>query len=99
MAETQEMSDNSDTPEDDYFDEEEIIKYYFSRGFGYNEILLFLEKYHNIQWSYRTLLRRLRSYGLSRRQQGDVSTTHNMVRQRISEMINGPGSSGGYRSI
>ena len=48
MAETEEMSDNSDTPEDDYFDEEEIIKYYFSRGFGYNEILLFLEKYHNI---------------------------------------------------
>ena len=49
-------------------DEEEIlIKYYFYCGYEYKDILDFLVTYHNIEISERTLHRRLRMYGLSRR--------------------------------
>ena len=50
-------------------DEESLVKYYFHRGFTYEEILQFLEKHHNHNISYNTLLRRLKQYGLSRKQQ------------------------------
>ena len=52
--------------------------------------------------SYSTLLRRLKAYGLSRR--GFSSSVHSeetveLVRQRVRAILNGPGSSGGYRSV
>ena len=43
-----------------------IVNYFFC-GYDYNEILLFLSKYHNCEMSYSTLLRRLKEYGLQRR--------------------------------
>lgn len=52
--------------------------------------------------SYSTLLRRLKAYGLGRRSfltKDDSKSTIQTVRQRVSEIINGPGSSGGYRTI
>ncbi|XP_028418162.1 uncharacterized protein LOC114543332 [Dendronephthya gigantea] len=80
------------------FDEESLIKYYYHRGFAYKEILKFLEKHHNHCISYCTLLRRLQHYGLRRKQQV-TDNTINLVRERISTIIDGPGSSEGYRSL
>ena len=56
---------NVDEDEDDT--EEVLIKYYFYRGYQYKDILDFLATYHNIEISERTLHRRLRMYGLSRK--------------------------------
>ena len=63
---TSSFSDRSDSDPDESqcdqesFDEEEVLKYYFHRGFTYQEILLFLCERHQHQLSYSTLLRRLR---------------------------------------
>lgn len=91
-------SDDSDSETECNFDEEAIITYYFNRGFEYNEILLFLVKYHNHHISYSTLLRRLRQYGLSRQKQPSEEVLKE-VRKRIKEIIDGPGSMGGYRTV
>ena len=79
------------------FDEEAVIKYYFNRGFEYQEIILFLVKnYDSI--SYSTLLRKLKQYGLSRRNLNRENQVGD-VRKRIEEIVSGPGSAGGYRSV
>ncbi len=52
--------------------------------------------------SYRTLCRRLKSYGLYRRGFNERDNSEDIlevVRQRISEIINGAGSCGGYRTV
>ena len=95
-----------DTLDDEYeeennpanFNEEDLITYYFNRGFQYEEIIQFLGKYYNLSMSYSTLLRRLKQYGLKRRDQltDDLFTR---ARVRISDIINGPGSAGGYRTV
>ena len=48
-------------------DEETVIKYYFQRGFSYEEIIHFLAKRHDHEISNSTLLRRLKTYELKRR--------------------------------
>eukprot|EP00794_Sanderia_malayensis_P006763 gene6763-7524_t len=80
------------------FNEEDLIRYYFNRGFKYEEIIQFLAKYYNHSISYSTLLRRLKQYGLKRRDQltNDIFIR---ARARISDIINGPGSAGGYRTV
>lgn len=95
-------SDDSFEEDENNFDEESIIKYYFQRGFSYEEITLLLAERHGHKISQSTLLRRLKVYGLSRR--GFVNKENSdsiieKVRLRMNEIINGPGSSGGYRSI
>ena len=45
-------------------EEEEAIRFYFYRGFDYSAILQFLQRYHAITMCYRTLLNRLKLYGL-----------------------------------
>ncbi|KAJ7382089.1 hypothetical protein OS493_037149 [Desmophyllum pertusum] len=67
-------------------DEETIIKYYFQRGFSYEEIILLLAKRHDHEISYSTLLRRLKAYGLSRRgffKKDDYNEVIDVVRQHI----------------
>ena len=91
-------SDDSDSDTELNFDEEGIITYYFNRGFEYSEIILFLVKHHNHHISYSTLLRRLRQYGLSRQKQPSEDELK-AVRKRIEEIIDGPGSMGGYRTV
>lgn len=59
-------SDNEEDGDEDNT-EEVFIKYYFYRGYQYKDILDFLATYYNIEISKRTLHRRLRMYGLSRR--------------------------------
>ena len=83
-------------------DEETIIKYYFQRGFSYEEIIHFLAKRHDREVSYSTLLRRLKTYGLKRRnffKADNSDEVLEVVRQRIIEIIHGPGSCGGYRTV
>ena len=41
-------------------DEEGLIRYYFFRGFEYEEMRLFVLKNHNIEISLRTLKRRIK---------------------------------------
>ena len=47
--------------------EETIIKYCFKRGLSYEEIIEFLAKRHDHGIRYSTLLRRLKTYGLKRK--------------------------------
>ena len=93
------LSETAESEEE--FDEKETIKYYFSCGDDYNEILLFLSKHHNCKMSCSTLLRRLEDYGLQRRHLVGprFENTFQRVQARIRELVNGPGSSMGYRAI
>ena len=63
----EDVGDDAEDADQEELDEENLIKYYFQRGFSYQEIILFLAKRHNIEMSYSTLLRRMKLYGLSRR--------------------------------
>ena len=94
---------NSDSIDETFEDnEEEVLKYYFFRGFTYEEILLFLAQRHQCTMSYSTLLRRLKQYGLMRRgvtNKDSFENTFLQVQRRIAELINGPGSVMGYRAI
>ena len=53
--------------------ERELIEHYFHKGFRYKEIVLLLEKYHNISMNVRTLKRRLSAYDLKRRNEFDAN--------------------------
>ena len=78
------------------YDERVVITEYFKKGFEYSAIVEMLEKEHNVTMSIRTLKSRLNEYGLKRR---NVVYDEGVVRQRIDELLNGPGCMGGYRSI
>ena len=74
------MEDSSeDSDSEAEFDEESIIKYYFNHGHTYEEIVLLLNERHKHQISYSTLLRRLKSYGLSKRGFFDRDDSHNVT--------------------
>lgn len=77
-------------------DEQDLIEYYFSRGFQYTTIVDFLSKKHGIEISERTLRNRLKEYGLRRRTPNfDIDE----IRRVIQRKLNGPGNMGGYRSM
>ena len=95
---------NTSSPYDHESDNQEghenfLITYYFSRGFSYKDILLFLEAQHNHVISYRTLLRVLEQYGLYRRGKNSNYDNLKLVYQKIEEIVNGSGSSGGYQTV
>ena len=52
---------------DEDFSEEELIAFYFYRGFQYDEIRMLLSKSHNLEMSIATIKRRNKIYGLRRR--------------------------------
>ena len=95
------MSNNEEESmeEDNNFNQEKVIRYYFQRGFDYHTILQFLTKYHNFTISYRTLLRRLKTYGMKRRNKDISQITHEAVKDRIQHIINGPASCCGSRTV
>ena len=45
---------------------DELLRYYFQKGFSYKNILLFLSKYHDTEMSMRSLQQRLHGMGLKR---------------------------------
>ena len=76
--------------------ERNIIKHYFDLGYKYITIFSQLERHHNINMSMTTLKRRLNDYGLKRKKnEVDVE----QIRIFIQEIIAGPGSMWGYRSV
>ena len=92
----------ADSEDEENFDEEAVIKYYFQCGYDYTDIVLLLSKYHGYEISYSTLLRRLREYGLQRRgikRTEDPDSILETVREKIKKMLKGPGSSWGYRMV
>jgi len=76
--------------------EEEIIEYYFRRGFQYSTILCFLTRKHNINMSLRTLKRRLSALNLKKR---DDNINLGQLRQIIRTEIQGPSCQLGYRGM
>ena len=73
---------------------DELLRYYFQKGFSYKNILLFLSKYHDTEMSMRSLQQRLHGMGLKRR---NISYNIQEIRQEIVTNLNGLGCSG-YRS-
>lgn len=80
----------------DLLDIKEIIEYYFHCGFENKIILEFLAIHHVINMSLSTLKRRLREYGLRRR---NLEIDEQMIRNLIVIETNGPGELRGYRAI
>ena len=86
---------------DDQVDEERstrriLFDTIFFRGFSYEEIRRFLQKDHATEISTSTLKRRIKSYGLRRKQvEYDIA----QVREAIIGTVNGHGSLYGYRSV
>ena len=77
-------------------DESNLIKKLFYRGDKYEEIIGMLAKCYGIEISLRTLKRRLKDWGMSRRY---LEYDPNNVRTAITELLDGPNSIVGYRSI
>ena len=76
--------------------EEEEIRDYFKKGFTYDEILALLDQHHGIRMSIATLKRRIKEYGLRRR---NLQYDLNSVRDKIRSLLDGPDCMGGYRHI
>ena len=76
--------------------EELLIRYYFQRGFSYLSIISFLNNYHDIELSIRTLQSRLSEYGLRRR---GTNTPDAVVSEAIEQELDGPGCMRGYRAM
>lgn len=77
-------------------DEKELITHYFNLHYSYSSIIHFLELYHNIIISLRTLKRRLKSYGLKR---NSSNIDQNALTIIIEKEIQGPASLKGYRGM
>ncbi len=78
-------------------EEREAIESYFLAGYEYETILCFLSKYHGINHSMSTLKRRLREYGLKRKNAVDIDD--NDIAEAIQQELQGPSSVSGYRSM
>ena len=85
-----------DDDQDDQFDEEEVVRYYFYRGFTYEEIRRFLKINHGLEISITTLKRRMKAYGL-RRRMPDYEVGE--IRAAIENILDGYGSMQGYRAV
>ena len=94
MADEQfDVFDEEHEIENDY---EELIRYYFYKGFTYEEIRKFLSQYHNKEMSLSTLKRHIKRLGLQRRNaEYDIASVGNA----IMSLLEGPDCSRGYRSI
>ena len=78
-------------------DDEEKIEYlFYYKGYTYEEIVGLLAVDFGIEISLSTLKRKLENMNLSRK---NVNYDINLVRQTIAELLDGPHSCVGYRSI
>ena len=76
--------------------EENLIKEYFSKGFKYKEIIEFLTKNHSINMSIATLKRRIKLYGLQRK---NADYDIDVITEKIRTILDGPGCIAGYRHV
>ena len=79
--------------------EHDIIQHFFFRGLPYRQIILMLEKHHNISMTERTLKRRLKNYGLTRRKELDNRLLDHVWYLISPEIENRPDSLNGYRTM
>ena len=91
-----EASKHDDLP---HGSERDIIEYYFYRGLTYRHITLMLEKQHNIIMNQRTLKRRVKDYGLKRREKVDEELKEQVKDLILLEICTGPDSLSGYRTM
>ena len=75
---------------------EGAVWYYFGKKYKYTTILEFLESFHDIKISKRTLLNKLKEYGLSRR---TYNANEEQVRQCIQRELDGSGQLLGHRAM
>ncbi|XP_028409487.1 uncharacterized protein LOC114532100 [Dendronephthya gigantea] len=75
---------------------EAAIRYYFNKQYKYQTILDCLEKFHDIKISKRTLLNKLKEYGLGRRR---YNANDDQVRECIQQELDGNGRLLGYRAM
>lgn len=76
--------------------EEVVICDYFKKGFIYDEIFVFLDKYYGVRMSIIMLKRCLKEYGLKRR---NVDYDVVLVWDKIRGLLDGFDCMGGYRYI
>ena len=74
----------------------EAIEYLFHKGYMYSEIVKLLSANFGIEISLSTLKRRLKTLNLARK---NVDFDLNSVRQALRELMDGPNSMVGYRSV
>lgn len=79
--------------------EKSLIEYYFHKGFTNKQIVLMLQKHHDITMHERTLKRRLQGYGLKRRQELDNDLLEHARAMISRELHHGPGQLHGYRAM
>ena len=79
--------------------ERELIEYYFNRGLTYRCITLMLGKHHGVDMNERTLKRRLKDYGLRRRDAVDDDLVQRVRDLILLEICTGPDSLSGYRTM
>ena len=72
------------------------IRYYFGKNYQYKTILALLEKFHDITISKRTLLNKLKDYGLCRRRN---VVDQDRLRDCIQQELDGSGQLLGYRAM
>ena len=92
MAESLDSSDDEQIENND----EDLIRYYFYKGFAYLDICQFLLQYHNIEMSLSTLKRLMKQFNLKRQ---NPEYNVDFVRNEIITLLQGPHSSRGYCSI
>ena len=79
--------------------ERELIEYYFKRGLTYRYITLMLGKHHGIDINERTLKRRLKDYGLRKRDTVNDDLVERVRALILLEICTGPDSLSGYRTM
>ena len=79
--------------------ERELIEYYFNRGLTYRHITLMLGKHHGIDINERTLKRRLKDYGLRKRDAVNADLVERVRDLILLEICTGPDSLSGYRTM
>ena len=72
------------------------MRYYFSKNYDYQTILLFLEREHGVNISKRSLLNRLKEYGLRGRER-DVD--EDIIKEYLNREVDCSGSLLGYRAM
>ena len=72
------------------------IRYYFGKNYQYKTILALLEKFHDITISKRTLLNKLKDYGLCRRRN---VVDQDRLKECIQQELDGSGQLLGYRAM
>ena len=79
--------------------ERDVIEHYFYKGLPYRQIVLMLEKHHNLIINQRTLKRRLKDFGLTRRETVDEELRERVKDIILQEICTGPDSLNGYRTM